>query len=163
MDMTSIAAAASSLKAAADIAKALGELKSASDIQAKVIDLQREILSAQSSALAAQSDQFAMTERVRELEKEVARVKAWDEMKKRYSLHEPSPGTFVYALDNASKGHEPSHWICSKCYEDGVRSILQLKTKGMEHDHYHCPNCKTDVKARGSRPRPMVDPESGRW
>ena len=156
MDMTSIAAAASSLKAAADIAKALSQLKSDADIQSKVIDLQREILSAQSSALTAQSEQFSMLERIRELEKEVARTKAWEETKQRYRMHEPTSGTFVYALKEMSEGTEPSHWICAHCYNDGAASILQLKTAGIAHDHYSCPKCKTEFKVRGTRQAPII-------
>ena len=157
MDMASIAAAASSLKVAADIAKGLSELKSAADIQGKVIDLQREILSAQSNALTAQSEQFSMLERIRELETEIARVKAWEETKERYQLHEPTPGTFVYALKEQDKGSQPLHWICAHCYNESAASILQLKTAGVSNDHYLCPKCKTEFKVRGTRPAPKID------
>ena len=138
MDMASIAAAAQSLKVAADIAKGMSELKTAAEIQSKVTDLQREILAAQSGALAAQSEQFAMMEKIRELQREVARVRAWEETKQRYQLYEPSKGTFVYALKEGAHGADPSHWICTRCYDEGKRSILQLKTVGVEHDHYVC-------------------------
>lgn len=161
MDMSSIAAAATSLKVAADIAKGLSELKSAADIQSKVIDLQREILSAQSSALSAQSEHFTLLERIRELEKEVDRAKGWEETKQRYQLYEPTPGTFVYALKEVSKGSEPTHWICAHCFNDGASSILQLKTAGVSNDHYLCPKCKTEYKVRGTRPAPKIDRGSG--
>lgn len=161
MDMASIAAAATSLKAAADIAKGLSELKSATEFQSKAIDLQREILAAQSSALTAQSEQFSMLEKIRELEREVARVTAWDQVKQRYELHEPTPGTFVYALKAENKGAQPSHWICAHCYNDGAASILQLKTAGVSNDHYLCPKCKTEFKVRGTRAAPRVDHGGG--
>ena len=89
-----------SLKTASDIAKGFLHLTSLADVQGKVIELQDVILAAQTSALAAQSEQFTMVERVRDLEKEITRIKAWEEEKKRYQMVNPWQGaTFlVYVL-----------------------------------------------------------------
>ena len=61
---------------------------------------------------------------MRDLEKEIARVKAWDEQKQRYELISPWQGAVTYALKKARSNSEPPHWICTKCYEDGRKSIL---------------------------------------
>lgn len=103
-DMALIQGAITSLNAAANIAKGFLQLRSIAEVQGKVIELQSAILAAQSSALAAQSDQATMIQRIGELEKEIARVKAWEETKQRYQLISPWPGAFLYALKEQSKG-----------------------------------------------------------
>lgn len=135
VDATMLQGAITGLKFAADLAIGLGKIHTLAEVQGKAIELQQIILSAQSSALAAQGQQFALIERIRDLEEEVASVKAWEETKQRYELQEPNPGTFVYALKAQTSTAEPKHWICAACYEDAKRSILQLKTRGVQNDH----------------------------
>lgn len=140
----------SNLKAATDIAVGLSKLKTMAEVNAKAIELQGAILRLQSDAFAAQAEQSAMIQNVRNLEKEIADVKAWEETKQRYELYQPTAGTFVYALKAECKKTEPAHWICTNCYESGKRSILQLGIKGSENDHYGCPSCKAVIKVRGT-------------
>ena len=136
-----------SLKTASDIAKGFLHLKSLAEVQGKVIDLQEAILSAQSSALAAQSEQFTMIEHVRDLEEEIARMKAWEGEKQRYQLMHPWKGVafVVYALKESSKGSEPPHWICTKCYDDGRRTILQSNFNRNGFWLLVCPTCKAEI------------------
>ena len=131
VDVMSIQGAILGLKTAADIAKGFLQLQSLAEVQGKVIDLQSAILAAQSSALAAQSEQSSMIQLVRELEKEVAGIEAWEGEKQRYQLIAPWPGFFVYALKETSKGTEPPHWICEHCYQEGENlfSIILRNTK----------------------------------
>jgi hypothetical protein len=145
MDMTSIAAAASSLKAAADVARALGELHTMSEVQGKVIELQSKILAAQSSALAAQSEHALMSQRVSELESEVARVKEWTGEKTRYSLIKPWDGAVVYALRESVSNGEPPHWICTNCYQSGRKSILNQVWDKNGTSIVLCPVCKASA------------------
>lgn len=129
VDMMAIQGLISGLQTATDITKALYQLKASADVQAKVVELQSAILSAQASALTANAEQFAMIQRVRDLEEEVRRVKAWEEQKQRYKLVYPweDSMTTVYALKESCKGAEAPHWICAKCYDDGRRTVLQPK------------------------------------
>ena len=147
VDIMTLQNAVLSLKTASDIAKSFLHLRSLADVQGKVIDLQEAILSAQSSALAAQSEQFAMVQRVRDLEEEIARIKAWEEEKKRYQMMHPWQGAtlLVYALKESCKGAEPPHWICAKCYDDGRRTVLQ-PTYDKEHFWLlFCATCKSQL------------------
>jgi hypothetical protein len=147
-DMTLIQGAISSLKTATDIAKGLLHLQSLAEVQGKVIELQSAILAAQSSALAAQSEQSAVIQRVRDLEEEIARVKAWEETKQRYQLIAPWTGFYVYALKKSCKESEPPHWICARCYEDGMKSLLQDIDK-FDRRLVHvtlCPRCKFEIE-----------------
>jgi hypothetical protein len=91
-----------------------------------------------------------MIQRIRDLEEEVRRVKAWEETKQRYELNQPTAGTFVYALKVQGRSAEPAHWICTNCYENGRRSILQLQSHGYGTDQYSCPNCKANIFVLGT-------------
>ena len=154
MDMSLIQGTITGLKTASDIAKGFLELKSISDVQGKVIELQSAILSAQSSALAANSDQASMVEQIRTLKEEIASVKAWETQKQRYKLHTPWDGSVIYALKESMANSEPPHWICTSCYENGKKSILnQIQGK----DGWYmvtCPVCKSQIQSpwRGSSP-----------
>ena len=147
MDMTLIQGTVSGLKLASDIAKSFLELKSLTDVQGKVIELQSAILSAQSSALAANSDQAAMVEQIRTLKEEIASVKAWETQKQRYKLANPWSGAVVYSLKESMANGEPAHWICTSCYENGRKSILNpIKSKDGDF-LLVCPVCKSQIQS----------------
>jgi hypothetical protein len=133
------------LKLAADIAIGLSNIHTSAEVNAKAIELQRIILSLLGDAVSAQSEQSAMVHRISDLEKEIADIKAWEETKQRYELHQPMAGTFVYTLKVQSRGTEPTHWICTNCYEDSRRSILQIQSSGHGTDHFVCPRCKAAI------------------
>ncbi len=145
VDMTMIAEAVTSLKTASEIAKTLVGLKETTAIQAKVTELNGIILSAQSSALAAQSNQFTLLQQVRGLEEKIANLEAWNAEKQRYELAEITMGIFSYRLKPSSSNGEPSHQICARCYEHGIRSILQKSTRG-HSDFLVCSECKTELR-----------------
>ena len=146
MDIGSIAAAATSIKTIADIIKTLGKMKSIPEVQTAIIELRNEIISAQSNALIAQSEQATMIQKISDLEKEFADMKAWEEEKQRYQLVSPWNGCVVYALKEQCKKTEPPHWICTKCYEDGRKSILNQHHKPSAFIEFICPVCKAMVQ-----------------
>ncbi len=151
MDMTLIQGAVAGLKTAGDIAKGFLELKSMADVQGKVIDLQSTILAAQSSAIAAQSEQFTMTEKIRDLEKEIGRVKAWGTEQQRYQLVSPWIGSVAYALKESMSASEPPHYLCTKCYEDGRKSILNPNSNLKGSIDMVCPICISLIPTHSRR------------
>jgi len=145
MDLSLIQGTITGLKLAGDIAKGILEMKTLAQVQGKVIELQSAILSAQGSALAANADQAAMVNEIRALKEEVARVKAWEAQKQRYQLTPFGSGAaVVYALKKSMCQTEPPHWICTKCYEEGKRMILQPTNPG-GFVHLVCPSCGLDI------------------
>jgi ribosomal protein L29 len=156
MDMNLIQGTITSLKFAGDVAKSLLELKTLGDVQGKVIELQSAILSAQSSALSANAEQSAMVEEIRELKKEIAKVKAWETEKQRYKLTNPWSGGVAYALKETMANGEPPHLICTKCYEEGRKSILNPLKDANNFELFACPVCKSQIptgyKGLGSKP-----------
>lgn len=152
IDMGSIQAAVVSLKAATDIAKGIRELTNINDVQGKIAELRAEILSAQSSALAANSDQFALLQRVRDLEKEIADMEAWDAEAQRYILTEIATGVFTYTVKEEHRAGEPEHHLCTNCFNQRHKSILQAETHDVGRaQHYVCNRCGGDIIYRGRR------------
>ena len=98
VDMAAIAGAATSLKTAIDISKIALSLRDESLIRTKVLEMQGEISSALASAIAAQTDQLAILQRINDLEKEVAQLKAWDADKQRYELQNVGLGSLAYVV-----------------------------------------------------------------
>ena len=146
MDITLIQSTISGLKLAGDIAKSILKLKSIPEVQGKIIELQSTILAAQSSAFSANTAQAAMVDEIRTLKEEIARIKAWESEKKRYQLTSPWTGTVVYALKKSMSNSEPPHWICTKCYEDGRKSILNQHRKPSAFIEFVCSVCKTIIQ-----------------
>jgi hypothetical protein len=146
-DMVLIQGAIAGLKTAADIAIGLGKLHTMTEVQAKAIELQQIILSAQSSALSAQSEQFSFLEQIRALKEEVASVKAWETEKQRYKLSSPWEGAVTYTLKESMANGEPAHWICTSCYENGRKSILN-PVKGKDTWYLLiCPVCNSQIQS----------------
>lgn len=161
-DMVLFQGAMTGLKAAADIALGLSKLKTMAEVNAKAIELQQIILGVQSTALTAQSEQAALVQRIRDLEQEVVRVKAWEAQKQRYALVKPWEGAVAYALKKSMCAGEPPHWICPHCYEDGRRSMLQdAMDKSQGGTGYRCAACKSFLhySPYDEPPRPKYAPE----
>ena len=140
MDGTSIAIAASSIKAAFELCKSLLDLKGSVDIKPAVLEFQQKRGEAQASLNATLIEQLALIQSKKVLEEEIARMKAWDTEKQRYKLAEPWRGCVAYALKESMANGEPAHLICTNCYQDGRKSILNPVEKTPKHI-YGCPNC----------------------
>ncbi len=169
MSVITFQGAISGLKAAAEGAIALGKLHTLAEVQAKAVELQQIILSAQSSALEAQSEQFALLEQIRNLEKELADVKAWESEKQKYELidlfagNDRAGAAFVYARKSGVEPAEPPHKICAHCYQEGKKSILQQETRvpGMDRVLL-CNACGSEIYVAGVRHPQHAKPSRGR-
>jgi hypothetical protein len=117
-----------------DIAKGLKDINDAATRNVVAIELQEKIF-------AARDAQSAALERIRELEKEVADLKAWDRDKQRYELADVGDGTFAYLLKEAMRGSEPPHYICANCYEKNKKSVLHHMRTGSMGDLLTCNSC----------------------
>ncbi|MBI5918375.1 MAG: hypothetical protein HY849_03245 [Nitrosomonadales bacterium] len=155
MDMTIIQSAIAGLKTASDIAIGIGKLNTLAQVQEKSVELGQIIVAAQSATLNAYADQAAMIEEVRALKEEIVRVKAWEAQKQRYKLESCGPASVAYALKKYVANGEPPHLICTKCYEDGRKSILNPLYLADRHVVYSCPICKSQTPT-GHRGEPQV-------
>jgi DNA-directed RNA polymerase subunit RPC12/RpoP len=155
MDMTAIGGAVASLRAAGDIAKGLISLHTMTEVQTVAVQLNEKIIDAQHRIFEANAAQSALVDRIRELESEIARIKAWDAEKQRYKLVAPVTGSVVYALQRSMSSGEPPHYLCANCFKQGKPSPLSdmRREKGTISHYLTCPNC--DYKAPTGYNGPM--------
>lgn len=152
VDTSAIGAALTSLKAAKDIAEAMVGLRDTAAFQGKLIEFQSKIIDANEAAFAAQDERASLLQRISELEEKVAQFEAWEAEKQRYKLQEVASGRFVYALKESVQASEPHHKLCTRCFDQGIKSIMQ-------ENHWargrtvtlNCPNCSADLVVKGLR------------
>jgi hypothetical protein len=147
-DISAIDGLTTSLRAAAEITKGLKDVSDADPIRTKIYELTREIMSAQSCALAAQSEQTELAQSNRELDEEVARLKAWNTEKFRYELRSVGPGANAYVLKESMRGSEPIHWICANCFQSGKRRFLCENHSDLHHVYHKCHECSYKIRVR---------------
>lgn len=122
----------------------------------EAIELNQKILAVQQELFAAHMAQTSLVEEVRNLKDQIARMKDWDIQKQRYKLASPHEGGMVYALQKAMSNGEPAHYICTGCYEQGKRSILQCVPDKDRWTMWLCTACKTSARTGyrgGDQPR----------
>ena len=152
VDLGSIQAALGSLKIASDILGSMKDLRDAAKLQSLTIDLQAAILDAQRGAIDAQLEQTSLIDRIRALEEEVARMKAWDAEKERYALTDLGNGRFVYTLKDSADTAEPEHHLCQNCFNHGQKSILQKESLAVGRTKLLvCHSCNAELITRGLR------------
>ena len=118
----------------------------AAELNSKISDMQFALIDAQSDALASQEAQSKQAARIRELEQAIAEFENWEAEKARYKLVNASGsgGVFVYLLRKETAEGEPLHYICPKCYEDKIKSIILQSY--LYRLGYLCPKCGTEFQ-----------------
>lgn len=153
-DMSTIAAALSSFGALKDIAQAMIGLRDAQALQAKIIEFNGQLIDAQTKIFAVNEERSTLIARVRDLEKQVTNLEAWEAQKQRYELKAIGQGSFAYSLKTEAQGSEPPHYICANCYENQQTSILQPERTSAASralaipPMLFCPKCNTKFVAQ---------------
>jgi hypothetical protein len=152
-DITAIMQAFGALKALKDIGEATIGLANAAAFRERQIEFQQQIIDAQSAISTMQAEHSAALERVSDLEKELARLKAWKKEKKRYELKDLGTGAFAHVIKPNAQGTEPFHCLCTNCYEAGNKSLMQ-NTGQMAPNHQgriwgcYAPTCGNRINVR---------------
>jgi hypothetical protein len=135
----------SAFKTMFDMTKALSDIHDVTTRDRAIVELQKEIL-------AAQAQQSALMTHVGELEKEVARLKAWDADKQRYKLTDVGNGMTTYTLKEGMESGEPPHNLCASCYHDHQKEIMQPETRFPGRcEVLVCHRCGSDLYLSGGR------------
>lgn len=148
-DISSIAAALTSFNALKSIAQTMMGLHDAQALQLKIIEFNGQLIDAQTKIFSVQEERTTLIERVRELEKQIANLEAWEVEKERYELKATRDGAFVYSIKPEAQGTEPPHHICARCYQHRKKSILQREAGSAAHSALArpsmnmCPECKS--------------------
>jgi DNA-directed RNA polymerase subunit RPC12/RpoP len=148
-----IAGAVHSIRLLMDVLKANKSLTNFNELVAAVAEVNADLLSAQAVALTSQKHELALTQRVGELEKEIAELKDWDREAERYQLTAIAPQVFAHRLKPGMEQGEPTHYVCTHCFSDKKKSILHAMPPSEHPRAYECPRCQQ---------RLMVAPPSSR-
>ena len=110
-----------------------------------MIKLQSALMAAQNSAMSATTAQLELQEKVRTLEEQLRAANEWGDQESRYSLVCPwQSSAQVYALKrSASEGKDP-HFLCSNCFHNKRKVILNPSTKG-GWTLLACPSCRATM------------------
>jgi regulator of replication initiation timing len=133
------------IKTAIDLATSIKNITDDIELKAKTSELYNSIISLQNGIMSMQAENHSLLQENQLLSKKVMGIKTWEKEKSKYFLHEICPHVFVYASKKTDKATEPHHWICAKCYSQGVKSILQLKEATWSGHHYVCHNCNSEI------------------
>ena len=146
--MTDIPGALASLKGAADIIKVLYESKLSSDTQEKVLALKQLIFEARELAFEAQEELAAVKGKMAELERKIMEYDQWAMDSKRYQLFQPeSLQSLVYGVIENQAGVEPPHYLCTNCYQQRRKSILNGAVDARGWTIAVCPVCKSEIRS----------------
>ncbi|MET4230191.1 hypothetical protein ABIA85_003458 [Bradyrhizobium sp. LA6.10] len=153
-DISAIASAISAFKAAKDIGESMIGLRDAAAFQSKLMEFQSKILDANNAAFSAQEERSTLLERIRNLEKELAKLENWEAEKQRYQLtnlgDDESP-LLAYVLKPSMEHGETSHSICANCYANGKKSLLQAELRFPGRCNVlTCHQCDSDLYISGS-------------
>ncbi|HRQ57649.1 MAG TPA: hypothetical protein PLN31_09530 [Azoarcus taiwanensis] len=146
-----ITGAFTGIKAAAEVTQGLLALKTDAAVSAKAVELNRVIFDVQQQLIAIQADYAAVVARERDLEAQIGKLKDWAHDKQRYELHELAPRTLVYRVKPGMKGAEPMHDLCPRCYQEGIKSILQAAGVKEGCHALKCPEPKCGAVYLGER------------
>ena len=88
--------------------------------------------------------------RVRSLEEEMKNIKNWEKEKKRYELRNTTRrGATAYALKLSAKPKEVEHVLCTRCFEDGKKRILQPSLDPLQGNVWLCSDCGQKIPGLG--------------
>lgn len=150
-DLSALSAAAMSFKAAKEIAEGLVGLRDTALVESKAIELRSKILDAQSSVFQANEERAILIEQVHELEKKLGALNAWNTEKEKYELKEIVEGCFAYALKVDQTSSTPYHELCTSCFQNGKKSILQLVRRDIGRAEVKvCHDCGSEIYVRGA-------------
>jgi len=143
----------SSSKAACDIAKNLAAVYIDDKVRNRTAELVSILLSVQSDTLSIQAKQQELIKEKDNLEKTILQYKNWTITEGQYELKEVARGIFVYAKKPGIEPAEPMHWLCTNCWQDKIKAIIQRSSCS---DIYTCPRCKTSIDLAEEPPLDMV-------
>lgn len=133
------------IKTAIDLARTVKDITDDIELKEKTSELYNSIISLQNGIMSMQAENHSLLQENQALSKKLMKVETWENEKSKYSLREICSKVFVYASEETDTNTEPHHWICAKCYNQGVKSILQFKDAAYSGHYYVCHNCTSEI------------------
>lgn len=155
-----IAAFVTALGHATNILKTAIQARDESKRREALTELMGALADLQAKHLAVIQNQQLLLEQNQSLQKKLAAYDKWEQEKVSYVLRQLPSGGLVYAFNPTQEATEPPHWICTNCYEDHHKCILQLAGAETGEAAYlwTCPRCKSKIIARGEWPQTLKPP-----
>ncbi len=127
VDASSIELILESLKSASTISRELLGLMKGGAASGKIGEMNAKILEAQQFAIATQLNQFSLSKRIGDLEKELVDLKDFRREKQNYQFQAIGKTAFAYVYKPPMDPTEPGHWLCSTFCDQDRKSTLQYR------------------------------------
>lgn len=142
MSIAEVSAIVTGIKATIEVAKGLKSSYDAHTITQAQSEILERLLAIQMDALALQEKHSTLINEKDELAKKLVQFEQWEKTESEYELQEIERGKFVYSSKNSQQSKKPTHWLCTQCWEDRKKSILQASHHTESEAEYICPRCK---------------------
>lgn len=133
------------IKTAIDLASAIKTISDDVELKSKTSDLYNTIIALQTGIMEMQAQNSSLLQENNSLSKKLMKIETWENEKSKYLLREICTQVFVYESKSTDTNTDPNHWLCAQCYNKGVKSILQLRTKNPSGSYYICHNCNSEI------------------
>lgn len=145
-----VTSAGGALKGAVDIAREINALQVDYNVKVKTIDLLDKLVEARTGQLSLSELLGEAKNRIVELESLLEKKKDWDNDKMNYEMYHPITNTVVYVLKPTDDPQFKPHYLCTTCYEAGVKSILQYYISSPAYKILRCHKCSSEYKFPGN-------------
>ena len=145
MPIIEISTAVTSLKATIDFIKGAKAAIDRAELANRLSDVLGELIAAQSQTLVMQVEHSTLIAEKGELTKKLERLENWTDTERTHELHQSGPGVFVYVRKGANDDPKKFPWLCTNCWENKIKSILQCDHDWAKHASYSCPRCKSKI------------------
>lgn len=140
MAIAEISALVAGIKTTVDIITNLQSSHDSATILQAQTDVLEHLFTIKAEALTLQEKHLAIIHEKDELIKKIAQFEQWAKTESEYELQDIGDGTFVYTSKNSQESGVPTHWLCTQCWDDRKKSILQRQRPRCA-SKLVCPRC----------------------
>lgn len=139
-----ISSASNPIKGAWDTAKELNTMSVDYSVKSKTEELLSKLVSARNASLDLSELLREAKDKIIELKEKLNQNEDFSRDKCNYEMYQPVSGTTVYKLKEFNALEQPLHYLCAKCYQAHVKSILQYKDSRGPFDIMACHTCTSE-------------------
>ncbi|SNB46261.1 hypothetical protein [Geobacter sp. DSM 9736] len=143
--ISEFSAAVQSVKALKEVLTAAHELKDSTALIAAVNEVHGKLVIAYENVINSQEQRLSAQQKISELEKEITEIMNWKQETERYALAEIGKGVFAFVVKTDRQNGEPSHKLCTACFEKRQKGYLNLSCKDGRGTFYKCNVCGSEI------------------
>lgn len=141
-------AVVTAVKSLRGAAQQLDEHQADAKVALKTREINERIGDVMEKLLTAQLEYSSLIDGKRELETQIAQLNQWALEQQRYQLQPTEAGALIYSCKPGQELGEPTHHICTKCYEEQVKSILQPGPIVDSYETLLCHRCNSSYRTK---------------